>query len=59
MQEFDGLTALMDPSRNMKTYRQLLLNSPPPLIPFFRTRPHCMMAAPRPALTLAHTHSLA
>jgi len=37
VQEFEELQNLMDPSRNMKTYRQLLLNSPPPLIPFFRT----------------------
>lgn len=35
LQEFEELQSLMDPSRNMKTYRQLLLNSPPPLIPFF------------------------
>ena len=39
MQEFEVLLTLMDPSRNMKTYRQLLLNSPPPMIPFSRTTP--------------------
>ena len=36
--EFEQMQLLMDPSRNMKTYRNLLMNSSPPLIPFFRTK---------------------
>eukprot|EP00732_Lithocolla_globosa_P002989 Lithocolla_globosa_v1_NODE_2195_length_2116_cov_31.512858.p1 type:complete len:667 gc:universal NODE_2195_length_2116_cov_31.512858:105-2105(+) len=31
----DSLKSLMDPSRNMKTYRSLIENATPPLIPFF------------------------
>jgi len=33
--EYDSLSKLMDPSRNMKTYRTHLLNATPPLVPFF------------------------
>eukprot|EP01137_Pigoraptor_chileana_P015860 Opistho-2@5463 len=32
---FEELNSLMDPSRNMKSYRMLLINATPPLIPFF------------------------
>lgn len=35
MLEYEQLQTLMDPSRNMKTYRSLLMNSSPPMIPFF------------------------
>jgi len=34
-QEFESLTKLMDPSRNMKIYRTHVLNATPPLVPFF------------------------
>ena len=33
--EYEDLSKLMDPSRNMKSYRQHLLNATPPLVPFF------------------------